>query len=155
MRTKLSALEVILANGNGDDRNNLENVLGGTPWVVVDAEPSEIENLVLESASPIVIFDGDRSDCWRTTIRSLMKARRNVCVLVLSNDANALSRDEVVQYGGFDIITRPFDRKQVLPMLVFAYTYCRGHGPFVSRRARRAHSSSESDSSLATTAASR
>jgi FixJ family two-component response regulator len=64
-----------------------------------------------------------------------MKARRNVCVIVLSNEADAHLSDEVVRCGGIDLLTRPFKRQQVLPMLVFAYTFCRGHGPFL--RARR------------------
>jgi FixJ family two-component response regulator len=53
---------------------------------------------------------------------------------VLSNEADAHLSDEVVRCGGFDLLTRPFKRQQVLPMLVFAYTYCRGHGPFLSRQ---------------------
>jgi len=57
MRAKISTLEVILASGNGDDRNRLESVLEGTPWVVVDAEPREIVNVVREAALPIVICD--------------------------------------------------------------------------------------------------
>jgi DNA-binding NtrC family response regulator len=134
MRAKVAALEVILANGNGDDLRDLESVLAGTPWVVVDAEPPEIENVVREAAVPIVLCDRDQSDCWRKTIRALMKARRNVCVIVLSNEADAHLSDEVVRCGGFDLLTRPFKRQQVLPMLVFAYTYCRGHGPFLSRQ---------------------
>jgi len=154
MRAKISTLEVILASGNGDDRNRLESVLEGTPWVVVDAEPREIVNVVREAALPIVICDGDHSNDWPATVRSLIKTRRNVCVLVASNDGDAITHDKVVRCGGFDVLTRPFDRKQVLPMLLFAYTYCRGHGPFLSHRARQAQLCPESDSSL-TTAASR
>jgi DNA-binding NtrC family response regulator len=131
----VSALEVILVNGNEDDRSSLEGVVAGTPWVVVEAEPLEIENVVRDAAVPIVMCGRDQSDSWRTTIRSLIKERRNVCVLVVSSDGDVRLNDEVVRCGGFDMLTRPFDRRQVLPMLVFAYTFCRGHGPFL--RARR------------------
>jgi PleD family two-component response regulator len=134
MRAKVSALEVILANGNGDDRSSLESALAGTPWVVVEADPLEIESVVREAAVPIVICGRDQFNGWRSTIRGLMKARRNVCVIVLSNEGDAHLSDEVARCGGFDLLTRPFNRQQVLPMLVFAYTYCRGHGPYLSRR---------------------
>lgn len=134
MRAKASALEVILANGNGDDRSSLQGVLAGTRWVVKDACPPEIENVVREAAVPIVICDRDPSDAWRSTIRSLTKTRRDVCVIVLSSESNERLSDEVVRCGGFDMLTRPFERQQVLPMLLFAYTYCRGHGPYLSRR---------------------
>lgn len=136
MRAKVSSLEVILTNGNGDDRSSLEDVLAGTPWVVVDAAPPEIENVVREASVPIVLCDRDQSDCWRVTIRSLMKARRDVCVIVLSSEADPLLNDEVVRCGGFDMLTRPLERAQVLPMLLFAYTHCRGHGPYLSRMRR-------------------
>jgi AmiR/NasT family two-component response regulator len=135
MRAKTSALEVILANGNGEDRNSLEDVLAGTPWVVVDADLPEIENVVREAAVPIVICDRDRSDCWRTMIRALIRARRDVCVIVLTDEDDADLSGEVVRCGGFDLLTRPFRRQQVLPLLVFAYTFSRGHGSFL--RARR------------------
>jgi DNA-binding NtrC family response regulator len=134
----MSALEVILANGNEDDRNSLEDVLAGTPWVVVEADPPEIENVVREAAVPIVIFDRDRSDCWRARIRALIKARRDVCVIVLTNQADAYLNDEVARWGGFDLLTRPFNRQHVLPMLLFAYTFCRGHGPFLRSRRKSA-----------------
>jgi hypothetical protein len=145
MRAKVSALEVILANGNGDDRSSLESVLAGTPWVVVEADLLEIENVVREAAVPIVICGRDESNCWRKTIRALMKARRNACVIVLSNEASTHLSDEVAGCGGFDLLTRPFRRQQVLPMLVFAYTFCRGHGSFLKARRK----SASSDLSLA------
>jgi PleD family two-component response regulator len=135
MRANVGTLEIILASGNGDDRRSLEGVVAGTHWVVVNAEPEEIVNIVREAPVPIVICDRDPSDCWRATIRALIKARRDVCVIVLSSEAGADLNEEVFRYGGFDLLTRPLDRQQVLPMLIFAYTFCRGHGPFL--RARR------------------
>ena len=134
MRANVSTLEVILANGNEDDRSSLESVLAGTPWVVVDAAPSEVEHVVREATVPIVICDRDQSDGWRQTISALTKVRRNVCVIVLSNEDVGDRNDEVLRHGGFDLLSRPFNRQQVLPMLLFAYTYCRGHGPFLSRQ---------------------
>ncbi len=133
MRARISTLEVILANVAGEDRNNLQSVLYGTPWVVVDANPPEIESVVREAAVPIVVCDRDRTDC-RAMIRALTKARRDVCVIVLSGEADPFFNEEVVRYGGFDLLTRPFRREQVLPMLLFAYTHCRGHWQCFSRR---------------------
>ena len=137
MRPSLSTVEVILLNVNGDDRNSLETILEGTPWAVIDADPTEIENVVRDASVPIVFCDPDRFDCWRQTIRALVKARRDVCVIMLSNETDPRFSDEVVRYGGFDMLTHPLRRNQVLPMLLFAYTHCRGHGPYLSRRRRQ------------------
>jgi AmiR/NasT family two-component response regulator len=134
MRPRASTLEVILANVDGVDRSSLEVILQGTPWVVINAEPLQIENVVRDASVPIVLCDCDHSECWRKSIRALIRTRRDVCVILLSNEIDPPGCEEVVRYGGFDILTRPLHRKQVLPMLLFAYTYWRGHGPYLSRR---------------------
>jgi hypothetical protein len=125
MQTKASKLEVILANGNGDDRNCLETILEGTQWVVVDASGPEISDVVRDAAVPIVFYIDDHSDCWREMIRAVSKMRCNVCVILLSSDHDAPSSHEVTRWGGFDILTRPLRREHVLPMLLFAYSHCR------------------------------
>jgi DNA-binding NtrC family response regulator len=140
MRPRVSTLEVILANVNGDDRTKLESILQDTRWTVISSEFAQIENVVRDATVPIVLCDRDQSNCWRKTISVLMKARRDVCVILLSGENDAPGADEVARYGGFDIITRPLQRIHVLPMLLFAYTYWRGHGPYLSR-VRRIHPS--------------
>lgn len=136
MQTSVSKLGVILANGNGDDRNCLEAILDGTRWVVINAGGPDIREAVRDAAVPIVFYIDDHSDCWREMIRVFRKMRRDVCVILLSSDNDAPPSDEVARCGGFDVLTRPLRREHVLPMLLFAYTYCRGHGPYLSRPRR-------------------
>lgn len=136
MRKRISTLEIILANPNGDDRNSLETILEGTPWVVIDAGEPEIENAVRDASVPIVFCD--RSDGWRKTVSALKKIRRDVCVILVSSEAEEPGNEEVIRYGGFDTLTRPLRKTQVLPMLLFAYTFWRGHGQYLSRF-RRVH----------------
>jgi FixJ family two-component response regulator len=139
MRTSVSKLDVILANAGSDERDSLQEILDGTRWVVVDAAVSELENAIREAAVPIVFYNHDPSGCWQDAIRAFMKMRRDVCVILLSSEAEAPLSDDVVRCGGFDVLTRPLRRGQVLPMLLFAYTYCRGHGSY-SPRSRRVSS---------------
>jgi hypothetical protein len=125
----------------GSRPRRVQNILDGTRWEMIDAAPTEIEDPVREAIAPIVFYNHDHSDCWRKMIRTLMKMRRSVCVVLLSNETDAPLSDEVVRCGGFDVLTRPLRREQVLPLLLFAYSYCRGYGPYLSR-ARRVSSSS-------------
>ncbi|MGA3201066.1 MAG: hypothetical protein ABSF12_01075 [Bryobacteraceae bacterium] len=135
METSVLKLGVILANGNADDRNCLEAILDGTRWVVVDGGGSEISEVVRDSPVPIVFYIDDHSDRWRDMIPAFRKMRREVCVILLS-DSDAPASDEVARRGGFDVLTRPLRREHVLPMLLFAYAYCRGHGSYLSRPRR-------------------
>lgn len=136
MRPRVTRLEIILANLNGDDRTSLQSILQGTPWAMIDAGLPQIETAVREASVPIVLCDRDDCDYWREMIRTLMKARRDVCVILLSREGDAACNEDVARYGGFDLLTKPLRREQVLPMLLFAYTYCRGHGPYLSRPRR-------------------
>jgi AmiR/NasT family two-component response regulator len=133
MRTSVSKFGIILANVGGDDRDALQTILEGTGWEIVESEPAEIEGAFREAAAPIVFFNQDRSDSWRKKIRILMKMRRNACVILLAGENDASLGEEVAQWGAFDVLTRPLRREQVLPMLLFAYSYCRGYGQYSSR----------------------
>ena len=135
METSVLRPGVILANGNGDDRNCLEAILDGTRWVVVDGGGPEINEVVRDAAVPIVFYIDDHSD-WRAMIPAFRKMRRDVCVILLSSDNDAPASSEVARWGGFDVLYRPLQREHVLPMLLFAYAYCRGYGSYLSRPRR-------------------
>jgi hypothetical protein len=141
MRTSISRLAVILANAAPVDRDALEAILDGTPWEIIDADETGIEHTLREAVTPIVFYNHDPACCWRKMIRALMKMRRNVCVVLVSGENEPELRQEVVRSGGFDLLTRPLRREQVLPLLLFAYSFCRGYGPYVSRT-RRARAAS-------------
>src|ERR1035437_6678548 len=136
MRPRVSTLEVILANVDGVDRNCLEVILQGTPWVVIDAEPLQIENVVRDASVPIVLCDRDHSDCWRRLIRTLMKARRDVCVILLSSETDPSDYDEVVRCGGFDILTRPPEEAGVAHAALRLHLLARPRAIFVATAPR-------------------
>jgi FixJ family two-component response regulator len=50
-------------------------------------------------------------------------------VILLSSVSDPYLWDEVAKRGGFDVLTRPFQRKAVLSMLVFAHPHCRTSWP--------------------------
>jgi hypothetical protein len=136
MQTSVSKLGVILASGSEDDRNCLEAILDGTRWMLVDARGPEIREVLRGASVPIVFDVDDRSECWRERIRAFRKMRRDVRVILMSSDNDAPPSDEVARWGGFDVLTRPVRREHVLPMLLFAYACCRGHGSYLSRPRR-------------------
>ncbi len=73
---------------------------------------------------PIVLCDRDLAGGeWQDTLRLLHSVRDRPCVILLSNVADEYLWNEVVRRGGFDVLTRPFRKEQVVSMLEFAYTY--------------------------------
>jgi DNA-binding NtrC family response regulator len=128
-------IPIVLASSRDHDRASLEVALSGTPWVPV---PATNKQEVLESlhyaAVPIVLCDAvfDRLP-WRTMLRGVLRIRRRACMILLTDDSNPQLSTEVVRTGGFDLLTRPFEKEQVLATLISAYTQCGVHRPASAR----------------------
>lgn len=135
MRTR-SKVAIVLENAGEEDREALKAILNNTAWTLIDGDPWQTENSLRETSAPIVLYNLGPSDCWRERIRRLKRIRRDVCVILIAAESGVPSNDDVARYGGFDILTRPLRRDQVLPMLLFAHSYCRGHGPYLFRPRR-------------------
>ena len=120
-------MNVLLASSREEDRRDLEAILEGTRWKLTAAgSRAEAEQALGDLDVPIVLCDRDlQGSCWQENVRALATARRGACVILLSNVSDPYLWDEMVQRGGFDVLTRPFEKQAVLSMLLFAYTHCR------------------------------
>ena len=114
-----------------DDAANLSAILEGTPWALNEAAiRAEAVRIVRETSVPIVLCDRDvGAGPWQETMAALIAARRGACVILLSIVADQYLWDEVIRLGGFDVLTRPFQKEQVLAMLMFAYTHWKTSWP--------------------------
>jgi DNA-binding NtrC family response regulator len=131
-------IQIVLASDRTDDRQTLEDSLAGTPWrLVVAANFPHAIQCLHGVAVPIVLCDSlfDLQP-WRIMLRVLRRERRRTCVILMADEGNAALASEVVQRGGFDLLTRPFRREEVFPTLVSAYARCRVYSP-LARTPRR------------------
>jgi DNA-binding NtrC family response regulator len=131
-------IEIVLASNRDGDRQMLEESIGGTPWRLVTA--SNLQQ-ALESlhrvAIPMVLCDGQFDQLpWRILLRTLRKERRRACVILLTDPGSPELLSEVLQRGGFDVLTRPFRREEVFPTLVSGYAQCRMAAPFARMASR-------------------
>lgn len=124
-------ISILLTSAQRDDARNLQTVLDGTLWSVIEAENrTEAVRRLKEKEVSIVLCDRDFGDApWQQTMQELIAARRGVCVILLSGVADQYLWDEVVRLGGFDVLTRPFQREQVISLLMFAYTHWKTRWP--------------------------
>ena len=128
-------MDVLLASSQQDDRRDLEAILKGSPWrLIAAAGCAEAEWAIHCLEVPIVLCDRDFSGApWQESVRALVEARTGACVILLSNVTDQYLWDEVVKRGGFDVLTRPFEKQAVLSMLNFAHTHCRTGWPMAPR----------------------
>jgi FixJ family two-component response regulator len=123
---------LLLFSSRAQDSSELKEVLRGTPWELT-AAVSRLEDaaaLLAAAPVPILLFDRDAAGaCWQDTMKQLIEARKNACVVLLSGVSDQYLWEEVVQHGGFDLLTRPFRKEQVLSALLFANAHVRAPWP--------------------------
>jgi DNA-binding NtrC family response regulator len=127
----MQKIPLLIVTSRAEDVEDLTSMLHDTPWELTDASHLEDPSTALKGAAvPIMLFDRDAADAgWQTAMRRLIKTRRGACVVLLSSVADQYLWDEVVHQGGFELLTRPFRKEQVLSTLMFAYAHCRTPWP--------------------------
>jgi DNA-binding NtrC family response regulator len=117
---------VILASARGDDRVALREALEGTPFALETTLDLSATAAALAQASvPIVLYDRDLpGPGWQEAFEQLASVRKRMALILLSNVSDPYLSDEVAEHRGFDVLTRPFQRQEVLSLLLFARTHC-------------------------------
>ena len=127
----MQKIPLLILTSREEDLGELNELLVDSAWELARVPQLEDAAAALKStAVPVLIFDRDAAGAaWKETVKRLVKSRRHACIVLLSNVSDQYLWDEVVQQGGFDLLTRPFRREQVLSTLLFAYAHCRTPWP--------------------------
>jgi FixJ family two-component response regulator len=135
-------ITIVLASDHPEDIQALNAAVTGTLWTFIEVvNCAELLGSIREVQVPIVLLDRDLPGSpWQDTMRILLGHRRGACVILLSAVSSQQLCDEIVRRGGFDVLTRPFEKREVLSMLVLAYTHCRIGLPSRMRRIRQSDS---------------
>jgi DNA-binding NtrC family response regulator len=117
---------IVLASPRQEDREILAGLLEGSAWRLVEANtPDEALAALRQVEIPIILCDpylgGER---WKTMVRSLLSARRGVCVIFLVDGFRGIVLTPAAP-SEFDFLVRPFDRDQLFAALFFAYGRCK------------------------------
>jgi AmiR/NasT family two-component response regulator len=115
-------MPVLLASERDDDYQTLRALLQDTKWSVVRALTwAEVSSFCGRVASPVVLVDRHfQGSDWRFTLASLLNTTANCCLILLSDVSDPYLWNELVEYGGFDVVARPFEQAEVHRTLAFA-----------------------------------
>ena len=118
-------LTVLLVTASESDRAALEWILSNTRWRILSAGTcAEALELLRSVSIPVVLCDRDLPGRdWRESMGAVLQAPHPVCVILASRVADSYLWDEVVRRGGFDVVTKPFQREAVLQALEFAWSH--------------------------------
>ena len=135
----MERIPILLASARTEDARGLEALLEGTAWNLIQtADCASALAALRRELYPIVLCDRDvTADPWQQAVKELSAAHAGTCVILLSPVADRYLFNEVVQNGGFDVLTRPFEKRRLLAALDFAYTHWKTEWPPVESRRTR------------------
>ncbi len=74
----------------------------------------------------LIIMDRDLSEQeWRGSVQSLANTLSNPCVLLASSVVDPYLFQELVKHGGFDLVPKPIQTKELLRLGRLAFAYWR------------------------------
>lgn len=121
-----SKWSVLLISPAEEDGETLQQDLSGTHWSVVTARDChEAFRILLARRIPVVLYDRDLPGLpWHQTLRFL-SSLRPACVVLVSRVSDSYLWEEVIQRGGFDVLTKPYRREELVRTLDFALKHWR------------------------------
>ena len=124
VKSKPFAVEIVLVSAQPKDLETLSGMLAGSAWKLTEARTcQEAVWAVRYERVPIVLFDGNfGNQLWQESLREFLTARRETCVIFLTNEPDNHLLREITRQGGFDLLIRPLQRDQVFQSLFFAYS---------------------------------
>jgi DNA-binding response OmpR family regulator len=97
-------------------------------WEVVFAETADQARHLSGQLNPaIILLDRDvAGGDWRHAVSSLSSSSAGTCVLLISKVADEYLWNEVVSYGGYDLIPKPLSEKDLCRAIKLAWSYWNG-----------------------------
>ena len=110
-------LSVVAILAPQTDRTQLESIFERAGWQIAFADGLDATQHV-----PIVLYDRDLPGAdWRQVIQQLAGNRHSRKVILASFVADDYLWEEVIHYGGYDILPKPFRESEVRHVIQFAW----------------------------------
>ena len=113
-----------------EDRTSLETILGDANWDLRFTATFEEARSALRAFSfGAVISEGHLPDgqCWKDLLREIQDIAGSPPLIVVERFADEWLWAEVLNLGGYDVLMKPFDAKEVLHAVTMACHFCDGY----------------------------
>jgi DNA-binding response OmpR family regulator len=103
--------------------STLVEIASSSGWEIRRATTAqEGLDIVCSFSMPLVIFDWDENGPnWRGGLDRLSAARSHPCILLASRVVDDNLRQEVIRFGGYDVLVRSAGRELILRTIQFAW----------------------------------
>lgn len=116
---------VLTIGGSAEDRGSLRSILCRSNWTIHEARSQQEAGILLRRHRVAVVLcdavlpDGD----WKGVLESLEAMEKAPLLIVTARNADEQLWAEVLRFGGFDLLPKPFDHKEVIRIVGFAWLH--------------------------------
>jgi len=124
-RATIANIAVIGLAFTDEDRRLLADVGSRRQWNVLFADTCDQARSASDQLqAPVILCDRDlQGGEWRDVVQSLASSPHRACVILTSRVVDDYLWDEVVQRGGYDVLSRPLREEDVVRAVRLAWSY--------------------------------
>lgn len=121
-----------------DDRNALREIFSHTNWKLQEASScQEALELMRSERIPVVLSECTLPDgSWRDILASFSDSDHPPCLIVTSHLADERLWAEVLNEGGYDLLPKPFDSREVTRVISLAWLHWKNQLEQAGKRMR-------------------
>ena len=128
-------IRLLVITADFDFYSRLSEAASGCGWSVRAAFTlGEAVPHVQDGSFPLVVYDCNAADDWRVAFDSLRSVNSSVCLVLASRATDPYLWQEVIQAGGFDLISRSAPPDEVTHKLRFAWFWNETSQPASNRQ---------------------
>jgi CheY-like chemotaxis protein len=116
---------VLLASSRQEDVKALAVLLQGEPWILTRADTwYEALKVMGTVIVPVLLCDRDLPGLdWPNGFGKFRAVLRLPALLLLSDVTSSTLSDDILRFGAFDVLSRPFSKESLISTLEFARTH--------------------------------
>jgi DNA-binding response OmpR family regulator len=121
----LEKIYILLVSPYREDHSTIRNILHHDGWEISRcATVREATTHLQGNANSIVICERDLPDgCWKDVLHRINTLTNPPLLLVTSRQADENLWGEVLNLGGYDVLTKPFDCSEVTRVVGMAWRH--------------------------------
>jgi len=118
-------VRVLAVSSAEEDLRFLRHLFAHSNWAIHTARDcAEAADFLRRDPMPVILCDAELADgTWRDLLRTLTSLRHNSLLIVTSRAADDFLWAEVLNLGGYDVLMKPLDPKEVVRVISLAWLH--------------------------------
>jgi DNA-binding NtrC family response regulator len=123
----LEKIPILIVSPYADDYSSIRQILRNDCWQIEHARNLEEAATHLgQSAASVIICERDLPDgTWKDLLKRTQEFQPAPSILVVSRQADERLWSDVLNLGGYDVMPKPFERRDAVRIISMAWRTCR------------------------------